>query len=108
MDLDKLTNAFKNEELQTLGTISIYGNYFGKPGDTISTIKNVHNNDEDLIIELNDKTILIHFPKKVIYNYYSIDIEECDYIKVDDKEYSRKENEKAFHLYNWSAKSKGE
>ena len=51
---------------------------------------------------------MIHFPKKVIYNYYSIDIEECDYIKVDDKEYSRKENEKAFHLYNWSAKSKGE
>lgn len=107
MDLDKLINAFKNKELQTLGVISIYGNYFGKPGDTISTIKDIYKRDEALVIELNNKTILMSLPKKVSYNYYSINLEVSDFIKVDDKEYYYKENEKAFHLYNWSAKSKG-
>ncbi|MEC3907486.1 hypothetical protein VOI54_10685 [Tamlana sp. 2201CG12-4] len=108
MDLDKLIDAFKNKELQTIGTISIYGNYFGKPGDTISKIKDVSMEGEILVISLSDKTIFVSSPKKVSYNYYSIDIEDCDSVKVDDKEYPCKENEKAFHLYNWSAKSKGQ
>lgn len=105
MNSDKIVKAFNSNELQIQGVISIYGSYFGKPGDTISCVKGISSKENVLIIDIGDRKISIKSPKGIDYNHCSIDINECESIKVNDQEYSFKENEKAFNLYNWSADS---
>jgi len=103
MNTDKIIKAFNNNELQVNGVISIYGYYFGKPGDTISSIRDMSVEEDVFIIDTGDHKIYIESPERISYDHCSINIDQCENIKVNGQEYSFKDNEKAFNLYNWSS-----
>jgi hypothetical protein len=105
MEIESLINTYNRGELQTTGTISIYGNYFGKPGDAISTIKEISKDRNILKINIGSRQISIESPSEISYNHYSIDINKSKGVMVNDRLYVFKENEIAFRLFNWSAQT---
>ena len=58
-ELDNIIKAFRAGTLPKQGVISLYGSFFGKPGDTISSIKEIKVKSSKLIIELGKETIII-------------------------------------------------
>ena len=99
--MEKLVKSFNSGTIPKKGCISIYGKYFGKPGDTISTIDNISILGDTLIIDLGFKKIEIQSPKGISSNSSSIFIQSSRNVLCDGKSYDIESNEKAFALYTW-------
>ncbi|KZS39573.1 hypothetical protein AWE51_07925 [Aquimarina aggregata] len=102
MKLNLIVEAFNVGKLPKQGCISIYGNFFGKPGDTISSIKEISIDNNSLVFRLGDSKILsIESPEEISYDSNSIVISKSTSVKVDNEEYLPVGGKEALNLYNW-------
>ena len=99
--LINLQKAFTENLLPKAGVISLYGNYLGKPGDTISFIKEIKVKKSILVINLGKDVITIYSPKEISFNSSKIEITSIDKIYLNEKILEANDNEKAFVLYTW-------
>jgi hypothetical protein len=101
LELEKLIEAFKLGILPKQGIVSLYGDFFGKPGDTISTIAAISVKPGELTFDLGREKVKIINPSGIIFSKFNIEINNAKMVLLDLEGIEEKENEKAFTFYTW-------
>jgi hypothetical protein len=99
--MNNIVKSFNDKTIPIRGCVSIYGKYFGKPGDTISTINDISIVENILVIILDSKKIEIKSPRGISISSSPISIESSEGLIYDGKKYDKKSSEKAFALFTW-------
>ena len=97
INVKDLIDNFINDITIKVGSISIFGDTIGKPGDRSSLLKSIRNEEDKLIFEFgNDEKITVYNPIYIVINSKIIGIQNCKKVKWIfndlELEYSVKEN----------------
>lgn len=101
MNIKDLEVAFKERNVPHKGVIAIYGNYFGKPGDTIAIINDIMSDGNKIEFFLKDMVISIISPEGISFSENSISIKSSLNTFINESKLEAVEGQDCFNLYCW-------
>lgn len=105
MNTRDLLAAFNKNEIPHSGVISIWGNFLGKPGDTITHFIEFSIHENEFKISTNHFEIKIKDPKNIFFDKNGIRISEATSVLLirngTEHIYDQNNNKNAFEVFTW-------
>lgn len=87
LKISQLLESFKSEKTIRFGSISVFEDSIGKPGDRILELRKIEIKEDDLHLYFNEnEKIIINKPNHVVINEKVIGIQKCKEINWINKD----------------------